>query len=227
MLVTSIFSIYEICSLSLPGDPEIDNTQTEVPRSQSCSTAYETITMSHCSTVLTGFFTTVTVTDCEQNITFSTQTSYSFATSTRSSIPTAAQFTEAALVRRDTELEEESEFSNIRAITKYYIVPWTAFESGNSSFIRIRVCEKPDSNLDFTQTQENEFCSEHHERWEEELQYIPVTTTRELVIEEALKSVCTHNMILPSPSPPSRQGPYNPSPLFFSFDVPRPSFVNI
>lgn len=69
IVLTTIVPIYEVCNT--PGS-----------NTTSCSTVFETIITTTCSTVLTYAFSKTTITECAKNITFSTQSSYALATTT-------------------------------------------------------------------------------------------------------------------------------------------------
>ncbi|TAQ85484.1 hypothetical protein B7494_g6191 [Chlorociboria aeruginascens] len=147
--VTSAIWIYEVCAL--PG-----------PNTTSCSNSYQTITTtSPCSTVLTAFYQSVTVTECDQNITFSSQSSWvlaSTSTSSPSSTPT----------------------TYIESVVSYYVAPWQSLAARNSSAITVNVC-----STDFVGIIT---CTQIQEVWIVQTESKPVISTTTLSISTSFSS---------------------------------------
>jgi hypothetical protein len=157
MLVTSVVPIYEVCNVS--GADSI-----------SCSTVLETVVTSLCSTVLTYAFKQVTVSDCNQSITFSTHNSYSLVTAT---VPAQKQATAPLPIASVT--------TYIQSITSYYYVPWQSLAVNTPTNITLRVCR---SELSGVQN-----CSEIRQVWIVHTEFVPVTTTNCLSIATSFESV--------------------------------------
>jgi len=164
MIISSIIPLYEVCNT--PGS-----------NTTSCSTVFETITTSSCSTILTYAFTKATISDCNQNITFSTQSSYSLATATVSTS------TAPALRKRRASSQTSSSLitTYVQSIVSYYIAPWQSLAANTPSNITVLVCD-----YDFFG---NETCSTIQEVWVIYTEYVPVITTSTLIISTMLASV--------------------------------------
>ncbi|RDW61296.1 hypothetical protein BP5796_11188 [Coleophoma crateriformis] len=157
MIVTSILPQYEVCNL--PG-----------ASLTSCSTVLEIFTVSSCSAVVTGFFTTVTVSDCNQSITFSSQSSYSLATASVTPTMTATKQTP----------ELPSMTTYVESVISYYVAPWQSLVSNNPSGITLTIC-----TVSYTGY---ESCVQIQEVWMIHTEYIPVVVTSELAISRSFTS---------------------------------------
>jgi len=162
MVVSSTIPLYEVCNT--PGSDTI-----------SCSTVFETIVTTTCSTVLTYAFTKATISDCSQNITFSTQSSYYLVTATAS-----ATITPAPLNR------PPSVTTYVQSIVSYYITPWQALAANTPSNVTVLVCEYDLSG--------NSTCTTIQEVWTVHTEYVPFTTTSTLIISTTLPSVSLLSM---------------------------------
>jgi len=162
MAVTLIVAAYEVCNT--PGS-----------NISSCSTIFQNMTTSQCSTVLTAWFTSVTVTDCDQNITFSTQTSYSLATATNGPASTPALPTGQA--------PSPSNSTYLQSVISYYIAPWQSLAAHAPTNITVLVCK-------FDQAGQ-ETCQEIREVWIIHTEYVPVTSTSTLSLSTSFASVRT------------------------------------
>jgi hypothetical protein len=151
--VTKVLPIYEVCSL-----PQAQNI--------SCSMVLETITTTTCSTVLTGFFTKLTITDCKQNITFSSQSSYSLAT---------VSATQTAV------LASGSPSSYVQKIVSYYIAPWQSLAAGTPSDVAVLICK--------TDNIGRMSCKEILEVWVVHKVYVPVKSTSTISVSQSFASV--------------------------------------
>lgn len=148
MLVTSIVPLYEVCNT--PGS-----------NPTSCSTAFETITTPSCSKVLTGWFTSITISDCDQSITPSTQSGYSPATT----IISAPSHSSPTLT------------TYMQSISSYYIAPWHSLAANDPSDITVRVCK--------TDLAGQEICSGIKEVWALHTEFLPVTRKSTLSISSS------------------------------------------
>lgn len=102
MVVTSVEAAFAVCN-------------TQEANTSSCSTVFQNFTTSLSSTILTAWFTSVTITDCNQNITFSTESSYLLATATPSPITTPAQSASQTCFTPEV---------NVQSVISYFIAPW-------------------------------------------------------------------------------------------------------
>jgi hypothetical protein len=162
MVVTSMVAAYEVCNT--PGS-----------NSSSCSTVFENITTSQCSMVFTAWFTSVTITDCDQNITFSTQSSCSLATATNGPAKTPALPTGQSPSPTNT--------TYLQSIVSYYIAPWQSLAANTPTNITVLVCK-------FDQDGQ-ETCQDIREVWIIHTKYVPVTSTSTLSLSTSFASVCT------------------------------------
>lgn len=94
-VLTTTVSVYETC---------------ESPGSKACSTAYETLTTTVCSAIISAFSTQFTVTDCDQTLTFSSSTA-------TSSVSGAAA-----------------------SVVSYYAVPWYSANISDPTEVTVVVC---------------------------------------------------------------------------------------
>jgi hypothetical protein len=157
MIVSSIIPLYEVCNT--PGSD-----------ASSCSTVFETIVTTTCSTVLTYAFTKSTISDCSQNITFSTQSSYSLVTATVSATMTPAP-----------ESQPQSVTTYVQNIVSYYIAPWQSLAANTLSNVTVLVCQ-----YDFSG---NPTCTTIQEVWVVHTESVPIVTTSTLIISTTLASV--------------------------------------
>jgi hypothetical protein len=164
LIVSSVIPLYEVCNT-----PGLNTT--------SCSTIVETITTSSCSTVLTYAFTKATVSDCNQKITFSTQSSYFLATTSVISAETPALRNQQAT----TSVSTPSINTYVQSIISYYIAPWQSLAANTPSNITVLVCEFDCDDI--------EVCTTIQEIWEVQTEYVPVFTTSTLIISTTLSSV--------------------------------------
>jgi hypothetical protein len=184
MVVTSMVAAYEICNT-----PEVNTS--------SCSTVFQNITTSQCSTILTAWFTSVTITDCDQNITFSTQSSCAVATATNDPAEISALPTGQSLSPTPT--------TYVQSIVSYYIAPWQSLAANTPTNITVLVCK-------FNQAG-RETCQEIREVWTIHTEYVPVTSTSTLSLSTSFSSVSgSHTpsellLILTACRSPSRSKP--------------------
>jgi hypothetical protein len=122
MVVTSIVPVYQVCDPSTAGSP-------------SCSTVLSTITTSSCSTVIPGLATSVTVTDCDQFITFSSSNDVSIATAT--SAPSASASGAAGIQKRATHRPQ----TWVEKVECFYIAPWKAVAGGAPTDVTVLCCK--------------------------------------------------------------------------------------
>lgn len=161
MVVSSIIPIFEVCNT--PGS-----------NTTSCLTIFKTITTTYCSTVLTYAFTKLTISDCEEHITFSTQSSYSLTSTIRPIITPAVSIISSS----STSLTPTT---YIQSIVSYYFAPWQSLASGTPSNVTLKICT---SDLF-----EEESCIIVQEVWVVHTEYVPITVTSSLDISTFFSSV--------------------------------------
>jgi hypothetical protein len=163
MAVSSIIPLYEVWN-------------PRVLHKASCSIVFKTIVTTTCSTVLTYAFTQATISDCSQNITFSTQSSYSIVTATLTATNKPAPNVSPSVT------------TYVQSIVSYYIAPWQSLAANTPSTITVQVCE-----YHFTSASS---CTTLREVWAVYIEHVPVITTSTLIIWTTLASV---RFIHPSP----------------------------
>jgi hypothetical protein len=118
-LVTTWSPYYSLCPLVRSGStPPFSNSSPKSTASSwdpsDCSTAYTPIVTPICNTVLTGFATFATITNCSQSLTFSSDVSFSLQSGVATSV-SGGVFTASPWVQ---------------AITTFYIALWSELTSG-------------------------------------------------------------------------------------------------
>lgn len=166
MAVTSIVPVYEVCNT--PGS-----------NTTSCSTVFETITTTTCSTVLTYAFSKTTITDCSLNITFSTQSSYGLATTTI--LPTITPAPTVSPTPSSTPSPTTDTETYVQSIVSYWYAPWQSLAANNPRNITLKVCK-----WDYYGEMD---CTSVQEVWIVHTEYVLVSTTSTLIISTSLKSV--------------------------------------
>ena len=162
MVVTATVPVYVVCNY-LPG----------ATPPASCSTVQETITTSFCSTTLTAGFDRYAISDCNQEITFSTQSSYSIVTVTSSHAASPP-----ALKNPDPSLTYSTYVQNI---VTYYVCPWRSLASGDPSGITLVICK-----TDFAGEVS---CENIQEVWVVHTEYVPATVTRVVSVDRFFQYV--------------------------------------
>lgn len=163
LVVTSVIPIYETCNL--PG-----------AKTASCSPSFQTFINTECSTVLTGYFTRHTVSECNELVTFSTQYDYSLAT---------AEPVTSRVSAHSKEYKCTSTKTSIHNITTYYAAPWQSIASNTPSDIRVKICG---SFSDGTQN-----CTTISEVWVIHTEYVPIYHTEAISVSTVVSSVCHHS----------------------------------
>lgn len=159
-VVTSLVPLYEVCNLA--GSDSI-----------SCSPSIATIKTASCNTTLVGWYTTVTVSDCTQNVTFSSEKSYALLTT--SAVPTATALKRDAASPVPTTV--------VQSVVSYYITPWQSLAVNDVSDITVLVCTTAwDTGI--------QTCTEVQEVWVVHVTYVPVYTTKTVSFTTSFSSVC-------------------------------------
>lgn len=136
---------------------------TTIGGSGGCETVYVPTATKVCRTTLTGLASKITVTDCSQEITFSSQCGFTLETPT----PTVSNFT--ALI---------TPAPTVKQMMTYWLAPWQSLTSGEApSDVDIKVCT-------ILETDEELECIRYQEVWE-------VVVTTETVITERSFQVST------------------------------------
>ena len=109
------------------------------PGNGSCTTVYKQTETMVCATTLSDLTTTYTVTQCPQDITFSTQYGYTLATPTGSNGIVAATGTGLCPYRNATAMITPA--PTIQTLTTYYLAPWQELNSaGPPANVDLKVC---------------------------------------------------------------------------------------
>ncbi|KAI8937955.1 hypothetical protein NX059_005637 [Plenodomus lindquistii] len=140
------------------GPPYLNSSTTEYSTSYegtgSCETMFVPVQTTVCATTLTGLGSKISVTDCEQQITFSTECGFTLETLTPTPVATgfSSLITPAPSVRR---------------LFTYYLAPWQALTAGDTpSDVDVKICTEQNNG-----TQE---CVRYQEVWE----VVVMTSTR-------------------------------------------------
>jgi hypothetical protein len=146
---------------ALPPAPYSNATTTNYTRiiegTGSCETVYAPILTTVCATTLTGLASKVTVTDCDQEVTFSTECGFTLETPTPITSNTSL-ITPAPTVKRTF---------------TYWLAPWQSLTAGETpSDVDVKICtEMSDGNLE---------CIRYQEVWEVIMVTTTLTTTRSI-----------------------------------------------
>jgi hypothetical protein len=125
-----------------------------------CETAYVATETTVCATTLTGIATKVTVTECDQEITFSSECGFTLET------PTPTQ----AAIFNDTLITPAP---SVRRLKTFWIAPWQSLTAGNTpSDVDIKVCTILDDD--------SMECTRYMEVWEVVVVTQTVTTPRDV-----------------------------------------------
>ena len=123
----------------------------------SCDVEYSTTTKTICATTLTGLASKVTVSECDQEITFSSECGYSLETPT----PTPATTSASALITPSP---------TVRKLMTYWLAPWQSLTAGDApSDVDVKVCTVLDDG--------NMKCQRYQEVWEVVVVTSTVTTS--------------------------------------------------
>ncbi|TEY46133.1 hypothetical protein BOTCAL_0322g00130 [Botryotinia calthae] len=159
MNITSVIPVFETCNL--PG-----------ARTTSCSPSFQTIITTKCSTVLTGYFTKHTVSECDEIVTFSTQYGYSLATTMppASSVP--------ALHRREKSTSLPDNY--VYNVTTYYAAPWRSIAAYDPSDIHVQICGLSSNGV--------QMCTTVTEVWVIHTEYLPIYYTEAISVSTVVYS---------------------------------------
>lgn len=153
----------------MPTGPPYQNVSTYIGGTGTCSTLYSPTPTTLCATTLNGLATSIPVTACNQNVTFSSSNSY-------------------YLLNASTTTSGSSTITPppaIASVTSFYIAPWTDLTSGQppSSDIQVRVCTAfPNSTTS---------CIREVQVWEVQPVTVNQTTTSHLDITATVTGPAT------------------------------------
>ncbi|KAF7877412.1 hypothetical protein EAF04_001089 [Stromatinia cepivora] len=159
MNVTSVIPIYEMCNL--PG-----------ASTTSCLPFFQTLITTKCSTVLTGYFTRHTVSECDEIVTFSTQYGYSLATAA----PTASRASGLHKRGKNTLVTK----NYVHNITTYYAAPWQSIAADDPSDIHVTICGLSSDGV--------RVCTTVTEVWVIHTEYLPVYNTEVISVSTIVSS---------------------------------------
>lgn len=132
----------------------------------SCDIEYSTTTKTICATTLTGLASKVTVSECDQEITFSSECGYSLETPT----PTPATTSASALI---------TPAPTVRRLMTYWLAPWQSLTAGDApSDVDVKVCKVLDDG--------NMQCQRYQEVWEVVVVTSTVTTSYPVTFSRTL-----------------------------------------
>jgi hypothetical protein len=132
---------------------------TTIAGTGSCETSYYPTTMTVCATTLTGLASKVTVTDCDQEVTFSSECGFTLETPT----PTSNNLT---LI---------TPAPTLRRMMTYWLAPWQSLTLGETpSDVDIKVCDILDD--------ETLKCTRYQEVWEVFVTTQTTTTSRQVEV---------------------------------------------
>ncbi|TGO52073.1 hypothetical protein BCON_0148g00180 [Botryotinia convoluta] len=159
MNATSVIPVFEMCNL--PG-----------ARTTSCSPSFQAIITTKCSTVLTGYFTKHTISDCDEIVTFSTQYGYSLATTT----PPASSV--SALHKREKSMSLNNNY--VHNVTTYYAAPWRSIAAHDPSDIHVQICGLSSDGV--------QMCATVTEIWVIHTEYLPIYYTEAISVSTVVSS---------------------------------------
>ena len=162
IVVKATVPIYAVCNL--PG------------ASSTCSTAHDIVTTSSCSTTITAAFKRFPIRDCEQNITFLTQSSYSVVT-----ISSGVILTQGLNNRDDVACPPPTQSTYVQKIVTYHVCHWRALTSNDPSSITLIICK-----TDFAGRVS---CKNIQEVWMVYTEYFPTITTNVIHIDQFFQCV--------------------------------------
>lgn len=152
--------------------------------------------LSLCNTVLSGFFTNITVTDCSQEVTFSTDATYVLATATgpaakagiqacqvtsgSPSVSSSSTPTEPPALRIHGTIVSTPRLY-VQKIITYYVSPWQAVVASHPKDITVVICKYDEHNVPR--------CQSVKQVWVTYTKYVPVTKTRTIFIATSLSKV--------------------------------------
>jgi len=133
------------------------NYTTMISGTGSCETQYAPVVTTVCATTLTGLASKVTITDCEQEVTFSTECSFT--------LETPSPITESASLITPT--------PTVKQVFTYWLAPWQSLTAGDTpSDVDVKIC---------TALSDGKFeCIRYQEVWEVVVVTKTLTTTRSI-----------------------------------------------
>ncbi|KAF1354522.1 hypothetical protein EJ07DRAFT_62906, partial [Lizonia empirigonia] len=132
----------------------------------SCGVEYSTTTETICATTLTGLVSKITVSECDQEITFSSECGYSLETPT----PTPATTSFSALI---------TPAPMVRRLMTYWLAPWQSLTAGDApSDVDVKICKVLDDG--------NMQCQRYQEVWEIVVVTSTVTTSYPVTFSKTL-----------------------------------------
>lgn len=185
-LITSFVPEFTICELPpqtvYPATPVLPTTITAPYKNYSisiptgtgtCETIYSPTNTMVCATTLTGLVSKYTVSECDQDITFSTEYGYVLARPTASTNATAASGLSTGVSAMITPAP------TIQTLTTYLVAPWEAVTAGLApEEVRLKVCSKYANRT-------NE-CIEQFEVWHTSLLTETATSTTSVNISTTI-----------------------------------------
>ncbi|CAG8982967.1 hypothetical protein HYALB_00003546 [Hymenoscyphus albidus] len=99
-----------------------------------------------CSTVIVGFYTSITVSDCSQTITFSTENGYAFVSTT--AYPTPTPFLRVRQEEQAQGISSQEGSPRVQKLRTYYAAPWKELAANDPKDIEVKTCKVNESDKD-------------------------------------------------------------------------------
>jgi hypothetical protein len=159
---------------SISGGPFTDgrsNVTAFVEGTGSCSTLFSAVETTGCATTLTGIANRVTVTDCNQEVTFSSENGYTMSTPR----PTATTFYEPSRdingsISEVSIVATMTPAPTLQRLVTYWLAPWQDLTAGSvPSSVDVKIC---------TLAPTQRTCQRYREVWEVVVVTSTLTTSR-------------------------------------------------
>jgi hypothetical protein len=146
----------------------------------SCSTIYSAAPTTVCATTITGLASRVTVTECEQEVSFSSENGYTMVTPTPSTVWASVSDSNGASGSASPVTITAA--PTLQRLVTYWLAPWQALTSGGvPSSVDVKIC-----TLD-APTQGRRTCQRYREVWEVVVVTSTLTTSRSVELLTTLK----------------------------------------
>jgi hypothetical protein len=161
----------------------------DVVEVDSCISTVSPKPNSMCSTVLNGFFTKITVTDCSQSVTFYKTGTMVMATATGLAFPSSESSIQARQLTSTSPVKSSSKFSTailtpkiyVQKVMIYYVSPWQAVAANEPSDITVVTCRYDEYNV--------RKCRSVKQVWATYTKYVTVTKTSTISVATSFSEV--------------------------------------
>ena len=146
----------------------------------SCSTIYSAAPTTVCATTLTGLASRVTVTECEQEVSFSSENGFTMVTPAPSTVWTSVGDVSGASGSASPVTITAA--PTLQRLVTYWLAPWQALTAGGvPSSVDVKIC-----TLD-APTQDRRTCQRYREVWEVVVVTSTLTTSQAVELLTTLK----------------------------------------